>query len=246
MTPEQQVELLRPRHGGDPPRGRVVGGCDWARARDVRSASSKGSIRPPPTSISATRSVCASSASSRTSGHQVVLIVGDYTGRVGDPSGRSKTRPQLSDDEVEANARTYLEQFYRVLDPNPAPPRLPVEVHRNGEWFSTMPFMDVMRLASQLHGRPPARARRFRQAHRRATADRRARAVLSAHAGLRLGRDPVRRRARRNRAEVQPARGPRAAGAARTAAADHPDGADAARPRRRAADEQDPSATTSA
>ncbi len=82
-------------------------------------------------------------------GHQVVLIVGDYTGMVGDPSGRSKTRPQLSEAEVEANARTYLEQFYRVLDRHPAPPRLPVEIHRNGEWFSRMGFMDVMRLASQ-------------------------------------------------------------------------------------------------
>jgi tyrosyl-tRNA synthetase len=82
-------------------------------------------------------------------GHQVVLIVGDYTGRVGDPSGRSKTRPQLSEAEVEANAKTYLEQFFRVLDRAPAAPRLPVEVHRNGEWFSRMSFMEVMRLASQ-------------------------------------------------------------------------------------------------
>src|SRR5512144_2828307 len=69
-------------------------------------------------------------------GHQVVLIVGDYTGMVGDPSGRSKTRPQLSLAELEGNAKTYLEQFLRVLDPNPAPPKLPVEIHRNGEWFA--------------------------------------------------------------------------------------------------------------
>ena len=82
-------------------------------------------------------------------GHQVVLIVGDYTGRVGDPSGRSKTRPQLSDDTIERNAATYLEQFYRVLERDPAPPRLPVEVHRNGEWFSRMSFVEVMRLASE-------------------------------------------------------------------------------------------------
>src|SRR5437879_10418493 len=59
-------------------------------------------------------------------GHQVVLIVGDYTGMVGDPSGLSKTRPQLSIEQVEANARTYLEQFGRVVELNPAPPRLPV------------------------------------------------------------------------------------------------------------------------
>jgi tyrosyl-tRNA synthetase len=82
-------------------------------------------------------------------GHQVVLIVGDYTGRVGDPSGLSKTRPQLTEAELEANARTYLEQFFRVLERDPKPPRLPVEVHRNGEWFSKMSFADVIRLASQ-------------------------------------------------------------------------------------------------
>src|SRR6266508_3389609 len=49
-------------------------------------------------------------------GHLVVLIIGDYTGRVGDPSGRSKTRPQLGDDEIERNAETYLDQFHRVLE----------------------------------------------------------------------------------------------------------------------------------
>ena len=83
-------------------------------------------------------------------GHQIVLIVGDYTGMVGDPSGRSKTRPQLTHAQVEANARTYLEQFFRVLERDPPPPARPVEVHRNGEWFAPMAFMDVMRLASQV------------------------------------------------------------------------------------------------
>jgi len=82
-------------------------------------------------------------------GHQVVLIVGDYTGMVGDPSGRSKTRPQLGQEELERNAETYLEQFFRVLDRAPAPPRLPVEIHRNGEWFARMAFSDVLRLLSQ-------------------------------------------------------------------------------------------------
>jgi tyrosyl-tRNA synthetase len=76
-------------------------------------------------------------------GHQVVVIVGDYTGMVGDPSGRSKTRPQLTEDEVEANARTYLDQFFRVVD------RARTEVHRNGEWFAPMRFVDVLRLAAQ-------------------------------------------------------------------------------------------------
>ena len=82
-------------------------------------------------------------------GHQVVLIVGDYTGMVGDPSGRSKTRPQLSEAEVEANAGTYLEQFFRVLERDPRPPKRPVEVHRNGEWFARMSFVQVIELASQ-------------------------------------------------------------------------------------------------
>jgi tyrosyl-tRNA synthetase len=82
-------------------------------------------------------------------GHQVVLIVGDYTGMVGDPSGRNRTRPQLSAQEVDRNATTYLEQFYRVLERTPAAPRLPVEVHRNGEWFAEMRFIDVIRLASK-------------------------------------------------------------------------------------------------
>jgi tyrosyl-tRNA synthetase len=76
-------------------------------------------------------------------GHQVVVIVGDYTGMVGDPSGRSKTRPQLTEAEVEENARTYLEQFFRVVD------RARTEVHRNGEWFAPMRFVDVLRLAAQ-------------------------------------------------------------------------------------------------
>jgi len=82
-------------------------------------------------------------------GHQVVLIIGDCTGMVGDPSGRSKTRPQLLREDIEANAATYLDQFYRVLDRDPAPPRRAVEVHRNGEWFGGMGFMGALELASK-------------------------------------------------------------------------------------------------
>src|SRR5262245_20032243 len=81
-------------------------------------------------------------------GHQVVLIVGDYTGLVGDPSGRSKTRPQLTEAEVESNARTYLEQFFRVVERDPQPPRLGVEVHRNSKWLAAMSSIDLIRLAS--------------------------------------------------------------------------------------------------
>ena len=74
-------------------------------------------------------------------GHRVVLIIGDYTARVGDPSGRSSTRPMLSDAEIESNARTYQEQAFRILDPDPE--RL--EVRRNSEWLD-MAMADVLRL----------------------------------------------------------------------------------------------------
>jgi tyrosyl-tRNA synthetase len=64
-------------------------------------------------------------------GHLVVLIIGDYTARVGDPSGRSSLRPMLSGEEIEANAATFQEQASKILDPDPE--RL--EVRRNGEWL---------------------------------------------------------------------------------------------------------------
>jgi tyrosyl-tRNA synthetase len=73
-------------------------------------------------------------------GHQVVLIVGDYTARVGDPSGRSSTRPQADPAEIDNNARTYEEQAFKVLD------RSRTEVRRNGEWLD-MAMEDLFRLA---------------------------------------------------------------------------------------------------
>ena len=75
-------------------------------------------------------------------GHRVVLIVGDYTARVGDPSGRSDTRPALSGEEIEANARSYEEQAFRILDPDGSL----YELRFNGEWLD-MPMADLFRLA---------------------------------------------------------------------------------------------------
>jgi tyrosyl-tRNA synthetase len=75
-------------------------------------------------------------------GHRVVLIVGDYTARVGDPSGRSTLRPILSDEEIDANAARFQEQAMRILDDDP---RL-LEVRRNGEWLD-MPMVDLLKLA---------------------------------------------------------------------------------------------------
>ena len=73
-------------------------------------------------------------------GHQVVLIVGDYTARVGDPSGRSSTRPQVDSAEIDTNALTYEEQAFKVLEPSLT------EVRRNGEWLD-MAMEDLFRLA---------------------------------------------------------------------------------------------------
>jgi tyrosyl-tRNA synthetase len=73
-------------------------------------------------------------------GHTVVVIVGDYTARIGDPSGRSDTRPVLSREEVDANARTYFDQLYKVLDPDRT------EAHGNSEWLDVMSAEDILRL----------------------------------------------------------------------------------------------------
>ena len=75
-------------------------------------------------------------------GHTVVLIIGDYTARVGDPSGRSELRPVLSPEEIDHNAQTYQDQAFKVLDPDPE--RL--EVRRNGEWLD-MSMEELFRLA---------------------------------------------------------------------------------------------------
>jgi len=73
-------------------------------------------------------------------GHTAVLVIGDYTARVGDPSGRSKTRPILSPEQIEENTRTYLEQAYLILD------RERTEVRRNSEWLAPMRTADVIEL----------------------------------------------------------------------------------------------------
>ena len=77
-------------------------------------------------------------------GHTVVLIIGDYTARVGDPSGRSATRPVLAPDEIDAHARTYVEQATRVLADDER-----LEVRRNSEWLD-MPMEDLFRLVRKV------------------------------------------------------------------------------------------------
>ena len=77
-------------------------------------------------------------------GHQAVLIIGDFTGMIGDPSGRSATRPHLTHQEVVHNAQTYREQAFKILDPTRT------ETVCNGDWFRTMSYEDVLRLNSRV------------------------------------------------------------------------------------------------
>lgn len=96
-------------------------------------------------------------------GHQAVLIVGDFTALIGDPSGRSATRPRLAPREVETNARTYLEQVFKILD------RERSEVHRNSEWLATLSLEEVLKLASKMTVARMLERDDFRQRHRART-----------------------------------------------------------------------------
>ncbi len=77
-------------------------------------------------------------------GHTAVLIIGDFTARIGDPSGQSTTRRPLEPEEIEANATTYLEQVFKVIDPGMT------EVRHQSEWFDKMALADVVRIAGKV------------------------------------------------------------------------------------------------
>ncbi|AZB97806.1 tyrosine--tRNA ligase [Acinetobacter pittii] len=76
-------------------------------------------------------------------GHEVTFLIGDYTAMIGDPTGKSATRPPLSREQVEANAKTYQEQVFKILDPNKT------KVRFNSEWFNQKSAADLIQLASQ-------------------------------------------------------------------------------------------------
>jgi len=76
-------------------------------------------------------------------GHKVILIVGDWTARIGDPSGQSATRPMLSPNEIERNAQTYMEQFFKVVDKDKT------ELRWQSEWFSRFTLDEVIKLTSK-------------------------------------------------------------------------------------------------
>lgn len=76
-------------------------------------------------------------------GHQVIFLIGDFTGLIGDPTGRSETRKPLTVEEIQANAETYKRQIFRILDP------ARTEIRFNSEWLGRMEFADVIRLTAQ-------------------------------------------------------------------------------------------------
>ncbi|WP_227765802.1 tyrosine--tRNA ligase [Zhaonella formicivorans] len=75
-------------------------------------------------------------------GHEVIIIIGDFTGRIGDPTGKSETRKQLTEEEVQRNAQTYKEQIFKILDP------AKTKVVFNSQWLAPLTFEDVIKLAA--------------------------------------------------------------------------------------------------
>src|SRR3954470_22456173 len=78
-------------------------------------------------------------------GHKAVIIIGDYTARVGDPTGRNQTRPPLTGEEIDANAKTYVAQVGKILKTD----QEHLEIRYNGEWLAKMGLVDIIRLASR-------------------------------------------------------------------------------------------------
>jgi tyrosyl-tRNA synthetase len=79
-------------------------------------------------------------------GHKAVLIIGDYTARIGDPTGQNTTRPMLTPEQIESNAKTYFEQAGKILDTSPDK----LEVRHNSEWLADLRLADIIRLASNM------------------------------------------------------------------------------------------------
>ncbi len=98
-------------------------------------------------------------------GHTAVLIIGDYTARIGDPTGRDSTRPVLSEQQIAENAQTYLEQAGCILDTRPEK----LEIRRNSEWLSTLSFADVLQLTGMVTVQQMLHRDNFRQRMRKQT-----------------------------------------------------------------------------
>ena len=76
-------------------------------------------------------------------GHQIIFLVGDFTGRIGDPSGRSETRKQLTEEQIAINAKTYTDQVFKILDPKKT------VIEYNSRWLGALTFTEVIQLAAK-------------------------------------------------------------------------------------------------
>ena len=77
-------------------------------------------------------------------GHEIYFLIGDYTAKIGDPSGKNSTRPPLTDEQIKVNAQTYAEQVFKILD------KEKTKIVFNSEWFKDMSAGDMIQLSSQL------------------------------------------------------------------------------------------------
>ena len=139
MTPEAQLEILK--------RGAVdlVSEADLlAKLRRGRPLTVKAGFDPTAPDLHLGHTVLLTKMRQfQDLGHRVVFLIGDFTGRIGDPTGRQKTRPPLTDEDVQQNAETYRRQVFEVLDPE----RTVVDF--NSRWLGPLHAVDVVRLASQ-------------------------------------------------------------------------------------------------
>ena len=159
-------------------------------------------------------------------GHQVTWIIGDYTARIGDPSGKNVTRPQLSRDEIEANMQTYRRQAAKVLDLER------IAVRYNSEWLDRLDLSDLVKLLAKTTVAQMLERNDFHDALRGRNADLAARVSLSGRAGVRLDCGRGRRRVGWERSAFQPFARPSLSAGIRAAGPDLRDRAAIGRPRR--------------
>lgn len=140
MSPEQQLEILK--------RGaaQIISEADLlAKLRENRPLNIKLGVDPTAPDIHLGFTVALQKLRQfQDLGHTAILIIGDFTAMIGDPSGRSKTRPQLTHDQVMANAKSFREQAFKILDPERT------RTVFNGEWFEMMTFEEVIKLNSRV------------------------------------------------------------------------------------------------
>ena len=129
-------------------------------------------------------------------GHTAIFLIGDFTGMIGDPTGRSVTRPPLTREQIEENAETYKAQVFKILDPQKT------VIDFNRRWLGQFSADDFVRSDGEVHGLANAGARGLSQAISGREADFRARIALSAGARIRLGRARSRRGTRRHGPEI--------------------------------------------